>query len=157
MTTDDPTMIELDHFYPHPPAKVWRALTTPKLMAQWMMQSTGFEPIVGTVFHMRGRAVPQTGFSGEIRCEVLEVVAPERLSMSWNDARADTDTGWVITWRLRPEGTGTRMLFTHTGFDPDDPTSQLSRTIMRGGWPGMLERLAITLEAPAKSAPGPTS
>ncbi|MFI5779688.1 SRPBCC domain-containing protein [Nocardia sp. NPDC051570] len=144
--TDDPTTIELDHFYPHPPRKVWRALTTPDLMARWMMRTTGFEPVVGTEFRMRGRAVPQIGFSGEIRCEVMEVVAPRRLSLGWNDAHADTDTGWVVTWELRPEGTGTRILFTHTGFDPDDPNSQLSRQIMRGGWPGMLGRLETVLE-----------
>ncbi|MBF6329686.1 SRPBCC family protein [Nocardia transvalensis] len=143
--TDDLTTIELDHFYPHPPEKVWRALTTPELMAQWMMMPTGFEPVVGNVFHMRGRAVPQTGFSGEIRCEVLELTAPEKLRISWNDAHSDTDSGWVVTWELRPEGIGTRMLLTHTGFDPDDANAQLSRKIMRGGWPGMLDRLTETL------------
>ncbi|MCM6774286.1 SRPBCC domain-containing protein [Nocardia sp. CDC159] len=143
--TDDLTTIELDHFYPHAPEKVWRALTTPDLMAQWMMRPTGFEPVVGNVFHMRGRAVPQTGFSGEIRCEVLELTAPKRLSLGWCDAQAAADPGWVVTWELHPEGTGTRLLFTHTGFDPDDPKSQLSRQIMRGGWPGMLARLEQSL------------
>ncbi|RDI44741.1 SRPBCC family protein [Nocardia mexicana] len=145
MTTEDLTSIELDHFYPHAPEKVWRALTTPELMAQWMMQPVGFEPVVGNSFRMRGTPMPNVGFSGEIRCEVIEVTAPERLSISWNDAESDRETGWVITWRLHPEGTGTRILFTHTGFDPDDTTAQLSRKIMRGGWPGMFARLEKTL------------
>ncbi len=144
--TDDSTTIELDQFYPHPPHKVWRALTTPELMVRWMMRPTGFEPVAGNIFHMRGRAIPQTGFSGEIRCEVLEATAPKRLSISWNDAHAESETGWVVTWELHPEGIGTRILFTHTGFDPDDPTAQLSRQIMSGGWPGMLTRLASVLE-----------
>ncbi|WP_024806056.1 SRPBCC domain-containing protein [Nocardia sp. BMG51109] len=146
LTSEDLTGIELDHFYPHPPQKVWRALTTPGLMAQWMMEPTGFEPVVGTVFRMRGTPMPSVGFSGDIRCEVLEATSPERLSISWNDANADRETGWVVTWQLRPEGTGTRMLLSHTGFDPDDATQQLSRKIMRGGWPGMFERLARTLD-----------
>lgn len=89
--------------------------------------------------------MPQVNFSGEIRCEVLEVSAPELLRISWSDANAERPTGWTITWRLRPEGAGTRMLFTHDGFDPDDPNSQLSRRIMGGGWPGMLVRIEDVL------------
>ncbi|MFI9510330.1 SRPBCC domain-containing protein [Nocardia sp. NPDC052566] len=145
--TDDPTSIVLDQFYPHPPAKVWRAITTPELMGQWLMVPIGFEPVAGNRFRMKARPMPAVNFSGEVRCEVLEVVAPERLSITWSDAATVHDTGWTVTWDLHPEGRGTRMLLTHSGFDPDDPTSQLSRTIMRGGWPGIVTRLGAVLDA----------
>ncbi|APB00011.1 SRPBCC family protein [Nocardia seriolae] len=54
---------------------MWRALTTPELMGQWMMRPIGFEPVVGNVFEMKTRAIPGRNFSGEIRGEVLELVA----------------------------------------------------------------------------------
>ncbi|WP_280265448.1 SRPBCC family protein [Nocardia wallacei] len=143
--SEDPRTIELDQFYPHPPAKVWRALTTPELMIRWMMEPEGFEPVAGNRFRLRAEPIPATGFSGEISCEVLEAVAPKRLRVTWDDAAAGP-TGWTVTWDLYPEGRGTRLVLTHTGFDPDDPTAQLSRSIMRGGWPGMLRRLGTALE-----------
>ncbi|WP_040783395.1 SRPBCC family protein [Nocardia pneumoniae] len=144
--TDDLTTIELDHFYPHPPAKVWRALTTPRLMAQWLMEPEGFEPVAGNRFRMHAKPIAATKFSGEISCAVLEAVAPKRLRIAWDDAASDTPTGWTVTWDLCPEGRGTRILFSHRGFDPDDPTAQLARNIMRNGWPGMLHRLAALLD-----------
>ncbi|MFE3960657.1 SRPBCC domain-containing protein [Nocardia sp. NPDC059091] len=155
MMTDDITTIELDHYYPHSPEKVWRALTTPELMGQWMMRPIGFEPVVGTVFEMRTQPMPGQNFSGEIRGEVLEVVAPQLLSVSWNDARSDRDNGWVISWTLRPEGHGTRILFSHRGFDPEDPVMQRARSIMGGGWKGMLDRLESVLAdaAPVQQTP----
>jgi hypothetical protein len=35
---------------------------------------------------------------------------------------------------LHPEGTGTRVILRHSGFDPDDAVQQRSRTIMGNGW-----------------------
>lgn len=140
--TGNPATIELDHYYPHPPEKVWRAITTPELMAEWMMEPFGFEPVPGNVFEMKTQPMPGQDFSGQIRGTVLEATAPERLSITWDDAQSDTPTGWVITWTLHPEGHGTRILFTHTGFDPDNAVMQRSRTIMGTGWAAMLDRLA---------------
>ncbi|MFE5285262.1 SRPBCC domain-containing protein [Nocardia sp. NPDC056611] len=145
--TGDTTRIELDQFYPHPPAKVWRALTTPELMGQWMMRPVGFEPVVGTVFEMTTQPMPGQNFSGEIRGRVLAVVEPELLTLTWNDAKAEQETGWVISWTLRPEGHGTRVLFSHSGFDPEDPVMQRARSIMGGGWRGMHDRLGSVLTA----------
>lgn len=145
--TEDLTTLELDQFYPHPPAKVWRALTEPDLMARWLMPTTDFEPVVGNRFRMQGRPIEAVDFSGEIVCEILELVEAKRLRISWDDANADRPTGWVITWDLRPEGTGTRILFSHTGFDPDNTSAQLSRTIMGGGWKGIIARLGEVVDA----------
>jgi uncharacterized protein YndB with AHSA1/START domain len=144
-TVGDPTMIELDHFYPHPPEKVWRALTTPELMGRWMMPPTGFEPVAGNVFEMTTQPMPGQNFSGHVRGEVLEAIAPELLRMTWSDAQSDAPSGWVISWELRPEGRGTRILFSHTGFDPDNPLVQRSRSIMGPGWAGMHNRLEAVL------------
>jgi len=142
---DDLTTLQLDQFYPHPPAKVWRALTTPELMDRWLLESAGFEPRVGQEFTLRAKPVAATNFSGLVSCRVLAVVELERLSFSWADPQAATPTGWVLTWDLHPEGRGTRLVLTHSGFDPDDPTQQLSRTIMGGGWPRVLRDLDAVL------------
>jgi len=145
--TDDLTKIELDHYYPHPPEKVWRAITTPDLMGQWMMQPIGFEPVAGNIFEMKTQPMPGQDFSGEIRGKVLEVVAPELLRITWSDAHAEVDSGWIITWLLRPEGHGTRILFSHTGFDPDNAVTQRARSIMGPGWASMLDNLEAVAAA----------
>jgi uncharacterized protein YndB with AHSA1/START domain len=38
--------------YPHPPEKVWRALTDPQAIAQWLMKNN-FEARVGHKFQFR--------------------------------------------------------------------------------------------------------
>jgi uncharacterized protein YndB with AHSA1/START domain len=150
----DPTVIEVEQFYPHPPQRVWRALTTPELMARWLMEPTGFAPVVGTRFTFRGRPMPSVGFSGEVACEVLAAVTGERLAISWADARSAKPSAWVVTWTLHPEGTGTRVISAHwghlplagDGFDPDDVVQQRSRTIMGNGWIRIAAHLGEVLD-----------
>jgi uncharacterized protein YndB with AHSA1/START domain len=132
--TADPRVIEIDQFYAHPPQRVWRALTTPELMARWLMQPSGFAPVVGTRFSFQGQPMPSVGFSGEIACEVIDAVEGKQLAISWADACSDQPPAWVVSWTLHPEGTGTRVILRHTGFDPDDVVQQRSRTIMGNGW-----------------------
>jgi uncharacterized protein YndB with AHSA1/START domain len=141
----DPTVIEVDQFYPHPPERVWRALTTPELMARWLMAPTGFAPVVGNRFTFRGQPMPAVGFSGEVACEVLAVVDGEKLSISWADARSDKPAGWVVTSTLHPEGQGTRVILRHSGFDPGDAVQQRSRTIMGNGWIRIASQLGEVL------------
>jgi uncharacterized protein YndB with AHSA1/START domain len=145
-TAADPRVIEIDQFYPHPPRRVWQALTTPELMARWLMEPSGFAPVVGTRFTFRGQPMPSVDFSGEVACEVLDVVEGERLAISWADARSDKSSGWVVMWTLHPEGTGTRVVLRHSGFDPDDPVHQRSRTIMGSGWVRIVAQLGAVLE-----------
>jgi uncharacterized protein YndB with AHSA1/START domain len=49
---DDPTSIRVDQFLPHPPGKVWRALTDPELIAQWLMPGD-FRLEIGHRYTMR--------------------------------------------------------------------------------------------------------
>ncbi|SHF74695.1 Uncharacterized conserved protein YndB, AHSA1/START domain [Jatrophihabitans endophyticus] len=148
-TTDDLTRIEVDQYFPHPPAKVWRALTTPDLMAEWLMPND-FRPVVGTRFVLRARPVAQTGFSGLIACEVLDLVPQQRLRISWRDADPSHAMDTTVTWTLHAEGDGTRLVLEHAGFDADDPTQQLARSFMGGGWRGpVLGRLLDLLRQPA--------
>lgn len=131
--SEDLSRIEVDQYFPHPPSKIWRALTTPELMAQWLMPND-FEPMVGHRFTFWSRPIAQTGFSGEIACQVLDLVPQKRLRISWADAAAIDGMATTVTWSLQPEGKGTRLFLEHAGFDLDDPTQQLARKFMNGGW-----------------------
>lgn len=132
---DDLTAVRVDEFLPHPPAKVWRALTEPELLAQWLMPGD-FRLEVGHRYTMRAVAIPATGFSGTIAAEVLDFEDGKRLRIGWRDAHPENgaDVDWTITWTLEPEGRGTRLFLDHEGFDPDNPLQQKARAIMSGGW-----------------------
>jgi uncharacterized protein YndB with AHSA1/START domain len=132
--TEDLTVIHVDEFLPHAPDRVWRALVDPELLRAWFMP-TDFAPRVGHRFTFRTQPMPATRFSGTVQCEVLEVRPQELLRYSWADAEnPDNTLASTVTWTLRPEGRGTRLLLEHRGFDPDDPVHQRARTIMGGGW-----------------------
>ncbi|RLP88196.1 SRPBCC domain-containing protein [Micromonospora sp. BL4] len=134
--------IRVDQFLPHPPAKVWRALTDPDLIARWLMQ-TDFVPVVGHRFTFR--TDPRPGFDGIVRCEVLDLDPQRLLRWSWRGGSLDT----VVTWTLLAEGRGTRLFLEHSGFDPDDPLQQRTYALLDGGWRSHVwRRLTKVLDAP---------
>ncbi len=151
---DDPTAVHVDEFLPHPPAKVWRALTDPELIARWLMPGD-FRLAVGHRYTMHAMAMPAAGFSGTVQAEVLAFEPERMLRLGWRDADPDSPGGadWTITWTLQPEGAGTRLFLAHEGFEPDSPLQQRARQIMGGGWrSGVFQRLASVLnrlDAPA--------
>ena len=98
--------------YPHPPAKVWRALTEPALMALWGMRPEGFSPTVGTRFKFVAK--PQPGWRGFVECEVIEAREPSVLRYSWVGDESGKQTH--VTYALEATPGGTRLTFAHTGF-----------------------------------------
>ena len=147
---DDPTAIRVVDFLPHPPAVVWRALTTPDLLAQWLMPND-FAPAVGHRFTFRTDPIPATHFSGVIACEVLELSEPELLVISWADESAENDMTTTVTFRLEVYDGGTRLSLAQEGFRADHPGDQMARKIMGGGWGGrMFRRLAEVAGRPAR-------
>ncbi len=71
----------VERVMPHPPEKIWRALTQAPLIEEWLMQND-FQPIVGHRFNFR--AAPIHGWNGVTDCEVLEIIPCRRLVYSWN-------------------------------------------------------------------------
>jgi len=135
--------IEVDQFLSRPPERVWQALTDPELLARWLMPND-FRPAVGHQFTFRTEPVPEHGFDGIVHCQVLDLDPPRLLRFSWRGGRLDTE----VSWRLVPEGTGTRLLITHDGFDDTDPAQQMTMGILGGGWRGILvNRLSAVLDA----------
>jgi uncharacterized protein YndB with AHSA1/START domain len=103
--------------YPHPPARVWRAVTDPELVARWTVtgrggRPVGFVPEVGTKFQFVGKAVP--GWRGIVAPHVLEVNEPKLLRYSWRGEENGRAT--IVTHRIEPQPDGTRFTFEHTGF-----------------------------------------
>lgn len=130
---EDLTRIEVEQFFPHPPAKLWKALTTPEIMEQWLMPNN-FEPRVGHKFNFQTQPIEQTNFSGLIDCEVLELEREKLLTISWADADSSNAMATTVSWTFQPEGNGTRLFLVHAGFDLDDPHQAMARNIMNGGW-----------------------
>ena len=124
-----------DTFLPHPPERVWRALTDPDLLGRWLMPND-FQSRVGHHFTFRTDPVPGAGFDGVIQCEVLALDPPLLLRISWATA-GGIDT--TVNWRLAPEGRGTRLFLVHEGFDETDPQQAVQR-ILDGGWRSHIAR-----------------
>ncbi len=96
----------------HAPEKVWRALTDPALLAEWLLPVTGLELAPGAAFMFKTQPYP--GWDGTVHCRVLEVDTHRKLSYAW--VVGDMDT--VVTFTLTPTESGTHMLLVQSGFTP---------------------------------------
>lgn len=105
--------IALDFDLPHAPEKVWRALTDPELLAEWLLPVVGFELAPEAAFTFR--AEPQPGWDGTVACRFLEIEAGRKLSYSWVVGELDTR----VTLTLSPTESGTRLSLVQSGFQPD--------------------------------------
>jgi uncharacterized protein YndB with AHSA1/START domain len=129
---------------PHPPEKIWRALTQGPLIEEWLMKND-FQPVVGHRFNFR--ATPMAQWNGVTDCEVLIVEPNKRLSYSWNASGEEAANGLktVVTWTLTPTKGGTRVRMEQSGFRPEDESFYQGATY---GWQRMvggLERVAGAL------------
>jgi len=97
----------------HPPEKVWRALTDPVLLAEWLLPVVELKLEPGAPF--RFKAPPQPGWDGTVNCRLLEIETHRKLSYAW--AVGDIDT--VVTFALAPTASGTRLSLVQSGFKPD--------------------------------------
>ena len=98
----------------HPPDKVWRALTKPELLAEWLLPVVDGTLSPGAAFTFKTQPYP--GWDGTVDCRVLEIDAPKTLSYSWVvGGMLDT----VVTFKLTPTASGTHLLLVQSGFKPD--------------------------------------
>jgi len=109
--------IRITREYPHPPTRVWHAVTDPELVPLWTStgrggRPEGFSTAVGT--HFRFVAKPVPGWRGIVECEVLEAHEPSLLRYSWvGDEKGDTTE---VAYRIEPHPAGTRFTYEHMGF-----------------------------------------
>jgi uncharacterized protein YndB with AHSA1/START domain len=99
----------------HSPEKVWRALTDPVLLAEWLL------PVVDLKLEPRGaftfKTQPYPGWDGIVNCRFLEIEALRKLSYTWVVGDMALDT--VVTFTLTPTASGTRLSLVQSGFKPD--------------------------------------
>ncbi|GFZ91111.1 SRPBCC family protein [Dyella caseinilytica] len=92
---------------PHPPEKIWRALTQPHLIEEWLMKND-FKPVVKQRFTL-------SGDWGSVDCQVLEIEPNKSLSYTWAAMGLES----VVTWTLTPTSAGTHLRMEHSGFHAD--------------------------------------
>jgi uncharacterized protein YndB with AHSA1/START domain len=105
--------ISFDFDLHHSPEKVWRALTDPALLAEWLLPVVALKLEPGAAFTLT--APPQPGWDGTVHCRFAEIEAPRKLSCAW--VVGDIDT--VVTFTLIPTPSGTRLSVLQSGFKPD--------------------------------------
>jgi uncharacterized protein YndB with AHSA1/START domain len=140
MTAAAPTRtLVIEREMPHPPEKIWRALTQGALIEEWLMKND-FQPVVGHRFSFRATPVPN--WDGVIESEVLAIEPHSRLSYSWGTMGMVS----VVTWTLTPTRGGTHLRMEQTGFPSEESASYKGATY---GWTkfiGNMERVAGDLE-----------
>jgi uncharacterized protein YndB with AHSA1/START domain len=127
----------------HLPEKVWRALTTPALLAEWLL------PIVEQKLELQAGAAftfktqPYPGWDGTVNCRVLEIEEHRKLSYAWVVGDM-LDT--VVTFTLTPTAAGTRLSLVQSGFKPDQKQNfggaRYGWNMMGGKLVELLERLS---------------
>ncbi len=132
--------IQRELVIPQPREEVWQAITDRATLAQWMFPND-FEPRVGHRFTFEVPGDPNRNFNGlTVRCEVLECNPPSSLAFSWSAGGPVENTR--VSFRLEPDGEGTRLFFEHSGFDLADPFGQTAFKGAQYGWAKMLSQLA---------------
>jgi uncharacterized protein YndB with AHSA1/START domain len=124
---------------PHPPEKIWRALTQGPLIEEWLMKND-FQPVTGHRFSFCSTPVP--GWDGVIDSEVLVIEPNSKLSYSWGTM----GTMSVVTWTLTPTKAGTHLRMEQTGFRSEQDAAYKGATY---GWTkfiGNMERVVAGLD-----------
>jgi uncharacterized protein YndB with AHSA1/START domain len=133
--------ISLAYDLPHPPVKVWRALTDPQLLGEWLMVNH-MRPLVGHSFTFKAQPTPW--WDGIVHCEVLEIELHKRLRYTWRSGPESSPLDTVVTWTLTPTPSGgTRLALERSGFLP---ANKLAFDGANKGWRHMVgERLSEVL------------
>jgi len=130
---------------PHPPEKIWRALTQGPLIEEWLMKND-FQPVVGHRFNFR--ATPMPHWNGVVDCRVLVVEPNKRLSYSWDASGEEAAGGLktVVTWTLTPTKDGVLVRMEQSGFRPEDETNYQGANYGWQRYVAGLERVAAGLD-----------
>ena len=122
----------------HPPTKVWRALTEPELLAEWLLPTIGLKLERGAAFKLKTQPYP--GWDGIVDCQMLEIEEQKKLRYTWVVGGMGLDT--VVTFTLAPTASGTRLLIEQSGFKPEQKQNFGGA---RYGWKMMGGKLAELL------------
>jgi uncharacterized protein YndB with AHSA1/START domain len=132
--------VVVEREFPHPPERLWRALTQHHLMEEWLMKND-FKPDVGHHFKLRGE------WGGILDCEVLEVEPRKSLSYTWDFKHEDPayNLTSVVTFTLTKTSSGTHLRMEQAGFRPDQKQAFGGA---HAGWKQFLDKLDQLLAKP---------
>lgn len=131
--------IAFEFHLPHSAAKVWRALTDPALLSEWLLPVVAMKLEPGATFMFS--APPQPGWDGSVNCRFLEIETHRKLSYTWVVGEVGLTT--VVTFTLVPTPSGTTVTMVQTGFTPSQKQNFGGA---RYGWRLMGSRLMEVLE-----------
>jgi len=120
---------------PHPPEKVWRAVTEPEHLAAWFPTSIDGERAAGAKLTFAFPFDEAPGMEGEM----VVYDPPSRMELVWGDD--------ILRIHLEPEGSGTVLTFVNVF----DELGKAARDA--AGWHGCLDILAHELSGDPR--PGP--
>ena len=123
----------------HAPEKVWRALTDPILLAEWLLPVVDLELAPGAAFTFRAK--PHPGWDGTVNCRFVEIETDRKLSYTWVVGDMELET--VVTFTLTPTPSGTRLSLVQSGFKPQQKQNFGGA---RYGWKMMGGKLVDLLE-----------
>ena len=106
-SANEPRSVIVEREISHPPEKIWRALTQPHLIEEWLMKSD-FKPVVDHRFNFRADW-------GAVDCRVLAIESNKTLSYTWVAYGLES----VVTWTLTATAAGTLLRMEQSGFRPD--------------------------------------
>jgi uncharacterized protein YndB with AHSA1/START domain len=129
--------LAFDFDFRHSPEKVWRALTDPALLAEWLLPVIDLKLERGAAFTFKTQ--PVAGWDGVVQCRVAEIETHRKLSYDWGVG----DMATVVTFTLAPTASGTRLSLVHSGFKPDQKKNWGGA---RYGWKMMGGKLVDLLE-----------
>jgi uncharacterized protein YndB with AHSA1/START domain len=130
----DSLSFEID--LPHSPDKVWRALTDPDLLREWLLPVIDLELETGAAFTFRTQPYP--GWDGTVNCRFVEIEPQRNLSYTWTVPFLDT----IVTFTLMPTQSGTQLSLVQSGFKSDQKREFGGA---RYGWKMMGEKLVDLL------------
>lgn len=129
--------VVVEREFPHPVEQLWRALTQPHLVEEWLMKND-FRAEVGHRFKLRGE------WGGVLDCEVLTIEPQKTLAYTWNFAHEDPAFSLksVVTFTLTPTSTGTHLRMEQVGFRPQQKQAFGGAKL---GWQANLTKLEQVL------------
>ena len=130
--------VVIEREFSHAPDKLWRALTQPHLIEEWLMKND-FSPVVGHRFNLRGE------WGGVLDCEVLVIEPNKTLSYTWDFAHEDAafNLKSVVTFTLIPTSVGTHLRMEQSGFQPNQKQALGGA---KYGWQQFFSKLEQVLE-----------
>lgn len=137
-TQSQPESISFEFDLPHAPEKVWRALTDPGLLGEWLLPVVNLKLELEPGADFTFKTQPQPGWDGLVNCRLLEIEPQRTLSYAW--VVGDIDT--VVTFKLTPTASGTRLSLVQSGFKPDQKQNLAGA---RYGWKMMGGKLVDLL------------